>query len=186
MLIWPPAGEQFEKDRTQCVHIAHGRHGLIAQLLRACIGRRRHHCRCKKTVGLNQLGSAEIQQLDCAFGLGDQNVGRLQVQVNDQIAVCIGNGFADPYKKLQSFRDAETALIAVGVEVHPVDILHHEVRLACIGESRIEHAGDVRVVERSEDMLFAGEALGKERPCRPSRKDLQRGALHRPADHPLH
>ena len=44
----------------------------------------------RATLGLDQLGDAEIEQADLALA-GDEDVGRLQVAVNDEVRVRVAN-----------------------------------------------------------------------------------------------
>ena len=76
-------------------------------------------------------------------------------------------------------------VVAECVQVNAVDILHHEVRLPAIAHAGVQHAGDVGVLERGQDVLFAGKTVRKERPCGVEREDLQRGALQGPACDPF-
>jgi hypothetical protein len=82
------AGEQLVQDDAQRVDVRSGRQGLAPELLRAGIGR----CH-RPELGdrgrrdrIDELRHAEVQQLGHVAG-GDEDVGRLEVAVDDQVLV---------------------------------------------------------------------------------------------------
>ena len=91
--VRPPAGEQLVEQHAQRVDVGGGGHRLAAHLLGAGVlgrhqlqpGRGRRQ-RLPGHLGIEQLGDAEVEQLGHAV-LGDQDVGRLDVAVDDQVLV---------------------------------------------------------------------------------------------------
>jgi hypothetical protein len=98
--------------------------------------------------------------------------------MNDEVAVRVGDGVADVQKELQTILDRQRALVAVGVKMGAVDVLHDQVWLAAFIEPSVEHPGDVGVIERGEDVLLAGEAFYKERSGCVQGEHFQCGALN--------
>ena len=67
--------------------------------------RRSRHCRqtlCA-VIRLNDLGDPEIEQLRHTIRR-DENVGRLQVAVDDEVLVGVGNGRRKPAGKVRAVR----------------------------------------------------------------------------------
>ena len=110
--------------------------GAAENLFRARIlGRQQpvvHACQRQhrgRIAGIEQLGDAEVEQLGRAFG-GDQDVGRLEVAMHDQVLVRVLNRRADLQEQLQARAHVELLPIAITIERLAVDVLHDEVRLA--------------------------------------------------------
>jgi hypothetical protein len=94
---------------------------------------------------LNELGGSKVQQLDRAFFI-DQYIRRLQIEVNDQVAVGIRDRIADLQKQLDPLANVESLGVGILIEMNAIDVLHHEIRLAAIAEASVEHAGNVFMV----------------------------------------
>ena len=130
---------------------------------------------------LEQLRDAEVEQSHFAFG-GDENVRGLEVAMNDQLAVCVGDGVDDLQKQAQPSAQVERLAIvaraAMDVERPARDVFEREVRLAIVGEARIVESCDVRMIQRSEDRTLACHAL-----CEAGvRNDMWQLERHRPID----
>src|SRR5690606_40548290 len=54
----------------------------------------------------------------------------------------------------QSVAHVEVLLVAIRVDGFPLDVLHDDERLSVIRYSAIEKSGNVRMVERREDLPF--------------------------------
>ena len=122
---------------------------------------------------LDLLGDSEIQQPDGAI-LFDQDVRRLQVAMNDAVAVRVASRFAHRAKQLQAVLDR--ALMAVA-EVHQrpaLDVFHDEPRRAVVKASRVVETRDRGVVELCERALFGGESLAPGRRERGIPQELDR------------
>ena len=94
-----------------------------------------------------QLGDAKVEQLHGSFG-GDQNIGGLQIAVQNGVLVQILHGLADLLKDLDTAGERQALLIAVLVNRLAVDVLHHVERHAVRRIAAIQDAGDVRMVQR--------------------------------------
>src|SRR6185437_5947454 len=83
------SGQQFVEQDAQGVDVGGGGDRRLDELFRRGVGRRK---RAMLGTGdvidpvVQQLGDAEIEQLDLAVG-GDQHVGGLQVAMHDQGAM---------------------------------------------------------------------------------------------------
>jgi hypothetical protein len=86
-----------------------------------------------KPGSVEQLGDAEVEQLHLPVG-GDQDVGRLQVAVHDEMSVRVDHRIADGAEELEAALHIKSASIAVAVDGIAFDQLHREVRKPGIGE----------------------------------------------------
>jgi len=143
------------------------------------------HC----TVLVNQAGDAEVQQPHLAARV-DQDVGRLEVTVDDQAAVCLGHRLADSDEQ----RDAFIQRQARGMHVHALafDIFNRQERAAVGEDATVEQPRDARMVQPRQQFALAGEPLAQFRRGFGHRvEQLQRDLLHEAAmtafgqiDHP--
>ena len=108
-------------------------------------------------VGAEQLGDAEIEESRRAV-LGDQDVARLQIAVDDEVAVRVMHGIADAPEQGQARLHGQGVALAVLVDGHALDEIHHQVRLAAVGGAGVDQPGDVGVIEAGEDLPLTGEA----------------------------
>src|SRR5262249_55450774 len=109
-------------------------------------------------LALEQLGDAEIEQLRVA-GPVDEDVGRLDVAVDDQVGVRMGDGLENVEKEAEPLLDPEAAVPAIGVDRLALDVLEHEVGLAGCGHAGVEEPGDVGIGQTREDLALAAEPL---------------------------
>src|ERR1043166_8257985 len=72
--------------------------------------------------------------------------------MDDQSLVGKLNGFANLQEKLQTLPDVRMVLRAVSIEGDAFYVFHDEVRQALSGGAAVEHARDVGVVERRQDL----------------------------------
>ena len=112
--------------------------------------------RAASLVRSQQLCDAEIKQLDGPVP-GDEDIGGLQVAVDDEVAVCV----ADPGKNALEQRDprldAELETIAVRVDRFTLDILEHEVGQGIVDDPRIDETRDIGMIQPAE---HAGPRFG--------------------------
>lgn len=102
---------------------------------------------------IEEFGDAEVEDLGVAVG-GDEDVGGLQVAVNDQLLVSGMNGGTNLAKEMEARGGIEGAAgIEQGLAVEP---LHDEVA-AAIGDAAVQELDDVRVRESGQDLAFAEE-----------------------------
>jgi hypothetical protein len=132
--------------------------------------------RGRSEVRREHLGDAEIQQFGRSFRR-HQDVAGLDVAMNHQLLMGILNRRTHRQKKLQPCADVQIALVAVAIERQPLNVLHHEVRLAVFGASSFQQAGDIRVVQIGEDLAFGDKALSRKSPIEPAPHHLDRDHL---------
>ena len=92
------------------------------------------------------------------FLLPDQNVGGFEIPVDDSLLVGVFDGTTNSDEKLKSFLNGKLPTGAVIGHGISCDIFHHEIRSPFIGRSRIDHAGDMRMVHSGEGLSFCFEA----------------------------
>ena len=129
---------------------------------------------------LEGLGDAKVDDLRHRFSLvgHHQDVGGLQVPVNDPFLVGVMNGGADMDVKLQPLIQRELMAGCVGRDRASSDELHHEVGSPSLGLTRIEHPGDVGVFHQRQGLTFGLKATNDLAGVHPRLEDFQR-------DHPL-
>jgi hypothetical protein len=89
---------------------------------------------------------------------GDQDVGRLQVPVDDRLLVRVLDAVAHLGQELEPLGGREPMPVAVLGDREPLHVLHHEVRPALGGSPGIEHLGDGRVVHHRQGLALGLEA----------------------------
>jgi hypothetical protein len=94
-----------------------------------------------------------------AVHLDDQNVGGLEITMDDRFLVRVLHALAGLDKELQPLANLELLLIAILRDRHPRHVLHDEVRLTLGGDAGIEHLGDGRVIHDRERLAFCLKAL---------------------------
>ncbi|WLA04796.1 hypothetical protein MO329_19965 [Xanthomonas translucens] len=144
-------GEQFIQHHAQRIHIGQRGDRFAAHLLRRGVvqGERAHfgarmRIGCGAGLDSEQLGDAEVEPAHLACGV-DQDVGRLQVAMYDQVGV----GVTDHLAYLQE---------------QPQPRAHRQLQaLAMIGERLAFDIGQrqVRVLQPRQDLALAGEALAQ-------------------------
>ena len=104
---------------------------------------------------IDRLGDAEVQQLDLP-PRGDQHVARLEVAVQQQVAVRVGHRLGQLQEQRQALlhRQAHAGL----VDRSPGHVFHDEVGQAVGRAAGIEQVGDVRMVQPRERLLLEREA----------------------------
>ena len=105
---------------------------------------------------------------------GDQDVRRLQVAVDDPLAVGVLHGLADREEQVQPLAGRELLLIAVVDDRDALDQLHDEVRPAALRRAGVEDAGDVGVVHQREGLPLGLEAGDDVARVHPRLDDLER------------
>ena len=181
-IVRPLAREQFEQHDAERIDVRRGAHRIAAQLLRR--GVRRRQWTVLRVDGLRraavriveEFGDAEIEQLRFAVG-GDQNVRRLDVAMDDELAVRELHRRADIAEQRDAFFDAQLALRGVAQQRFAVDVFHREVRTSIVGDAAVEQARDVRMFETREDLPLAQETRLHRIGIHAALDDLQRGAL---------
>ena len=78
---------------------------------------------------IERAGDTEIEQ-NWRFVCTDQNVGRLQIAVDDEALMGELHGRADFLEQLQARTEIEMVVGAKAFDGNPFDMLHDEIRLA--------------------------------------------------------
>ena len=156
--------EQFVEDGAERVDVAAGVDVVAggAGLLRAHVARRaQHHAdpgehRFRVQALRDSFGYAEVD--DAGHGLavdfGDQDVGGLEVTVDDGFLVSVLYAFADFDEELQPLAHGKPVPVAVGRDGNTVDVFHGEIRAAFLGGAGVENFGDGGVVHQGECLAF--------------------------------
>ena len=79
-----------------------------------------------------------------------QNVGRLDVAMDDAFLVCVLDGLADLNEKFQARRGAEVVFVAVIGDFDAAHQFHDEIRAAGFRRARVQHLGNVRMVHQGQ------------------------------------
>jgi hypothetical protein len=174
----PHRGEQLEEHDTQRVDVGGRRHRVAGELLGGgVVGSER---RPRRGVGgaavgrVEQLGDAEVEQLHPAVA-ADQDVARLQVAMDDEVPVRVGDGVADLAEKPQPLLEVVAARSAVRDEGRAFDVFEHRVGPAVRRHAAVEDPRDPRVLETGEDLALGVETL--ELPRRLAAQHLDRHQL---------
>ena len=154
------------QHNAQRKDVSGGGHGLTPTLLGRRVQRRVHALalgvyRCAVTnVGIQQLGNAEVQQLDLAI-VAHQQIGRLQVTVHHQVAVGMGHCGAHLQHQLQALGQVQVVSGCVIQQACPLHPLHHQVRPPGVIDACVIQPRDVWVFEQRADLPLMGHALGQ-------------------------
>ena len=107
-------------------------------------------------VGVNELGDAEIEQLDLTVG-SHEHIGRLDVAMHDQVGVRVGDGLEHIEEQAHAGLEPERVMIAVGVDVLALDVLQHQVGLLHRRHTGVDEVRDMRMSEPGQDAALARE-----------------------------
>ena len=66
---------------------------------------------------------------------------------------------ADLQHQLEPLADRMCVFVAVPVDSHALDVLHHQVRTIPVGRAAVVEAGDIRMIECCGDLPLGQEAL---------------------------
>ena len=165
-LIRQPVGQQLEEDDPQGVHVGPpvDGGGVAGHLLGAHVAERAEELAGAgqagggQQVGVGGVGHAEVEHLRLA-GLIHQDVGRLEVAVDDALVVGVLHRVAHPRHQLDAGGEVEAVTVGVLVQGQAADELHGEERLAVVGEAGLVDLGDAGVVQPGQDLGLVGEAL---------------------------
>ena len=105
-------------------------------------------------AGLNQGGDPEIEQAR-RTGLIDQNIGRLDIAMNDQAVVGKLYRLADLAKQLQPCPQPKLLALAPGGDIQAPHVLHHQVGLTPRQGATVQETGDVGMTEISQHLALA-------------------------------
>ena len=116
---------------------------------------------CSAVCGRRRLGESEVDdpRHRLAVHLDDQNVGGLEVTMDDGFLVRVLHALAGLDEQLQPLADLQLLLVAILRDRQARHVLHDEVRLALGRDAGIEHLGDGRVIHDRERLPFRLKAL---------------------------
>ncbi len=129
------AGQQFVEQQSELIHIRRDRDGLAADLLGARVVRRedaRGRAGRRAVVLLvrgQQPRDPEVEEDRMAIGRHD-DVRRLDVAMDDELAMRLLQGGADVREELEALVDGQPLFVAEAIDVASLDVLHHEIRPA--------------------------------------------------------
>ena len=136
---------------------------VVAASPRICSGlaylgvSRRRHGVVGTDIFDEQLANAEVEELGRASGI-DQDVARLQVAMDDEVAMRIVDGGADREKQAQAGLDPQLVLCGIGRDPGTIDVLHDDVGETMVRRAAIEQSADVGMLEPRERLSLATEA----------------------------
>src|SRR5262249_48695023 len=107
-------------------------------------------------TAIEQFCQSKVEQLG-SFPGRNQNIRRLQVAMDYQVAMCVSDCFADPQKEAASLLRIEALLLAVGVHRAAFDIFHDEERTPIGSSAAIVEAADIRMIEIRQDLALIAE-----------------------------
>ena len=160
------ARQQQEKQRSQPVYVRCGGDGAAGHLLGRREQRRHRGSAFKREqrrgagacfIG-KELGDAEVQEFYLAV-VADQHVRRLNVPVDDQVGMGLGDCTEHVQKQLASRLDSEHMLIAIFVDGLSLHILKNQVGFPLGSHAGINQFGDVRTSQLAQNGAFALEPL---------------------------
>ena len=156
------SGKDFVEEDAEGVDVAGGGDVLAAGLLGAGVMRGHHRGQGDGGVArgmgeLDDFGDAEIEELGLAVG-GDEDVGGLDVAVDDAGVVGALDGGADFAEEAEAVVDGKVELVAELADGLSGDVLHDEVREPFGSGAGVEEGGDVVVTEGLEDAALVVEA----------------------------
>ena len=155
-------GQEHVKYEAERVYVGCRGDGLAQKLLRrSVLGSQRLGVGLSEggvAVLSEQLRNAEIEQLYGAFA-GDEDVCRLQVAMNDEMAVRVANRSKHALEQGDSCFEAKFKSIAVSVDRLTLDIFEHEVGLRIVDDPGIDEARDIGMIQPAEHSALAAESL---------------------------
>lgn len=109
----------------------------------------------------DSLGDTEIDDLDFSLPItfGDEDVGRLDIAMNDALLVGMLDRSADLHEELDSLSDVELTAVAIGRDGLAVDVLHDEVGQAFVRHPCVIHLCDVSMTHQGEGLALGREAV---------------------------
>ena len=139
--------EQLEGQRSEAPHIGGGGGRLAGELLGRGIGRRQDArftpvCRGEPS-GARIVAMPKSSSLSSPLGR-DQHVGRLEVAMDDQVAVGVRDRVARHQQEAEAILDRERALLGEEVDGLAVHALHDQVGTSVGERAAVDQPGDRR------------------------------------------
>ena len=100
----------------------------------------------RECIRVEQLGDPEVQQFDFPV-VGDQDVRRLDVAMDDQVGVGVLDGLGDIEEQPQPPLDGALIRVAILRDRLAVDVFHRQPGLAVRRRAAVYQPGDVGMVQ---------------------------------------
>ena len=97
----------------------------------------------RQALRSEQLRDAEVEQLRCALA-DDEDIGRLDVAMNHQVAMRVLHRGANLHEQLEPFAHEQGAGVAIGIDGLAVDMLHHQIGRAVVEIAAVDQTRDAR------------------------------------------
>ena len=156
------AGQQLIEHHAAGIHVGRDAQGFAGQLLgrRVRGGQRTRRCRAsgRPGIAIAELGDPEVQQLHVT-AIGHQDVGGLQVLVDHQARVRVGDRARDQHEQAQTIANRQLRIRDVLIDRTTIDVLQREIRLPAAGHARVVESGDIRMVERGQNLALGDEPV---------------------------
>jgi hypothetical protein len=163
--VGPLPGEHLEQQEPERVDVRPRVHRAPGNLL-GCGVLRRHRphalLRQRSVAGVQQLGDAEVQQLQPAL-VGDQQVRRLQVTVHHQMRMRVRHRTCRLQEQLEPRRQRQRVFGAPTIDRHAGHHFQRQERLPGRRHARIQQLRDVRMRQRGQHIALACQPLGQPR-----------------------
>src|SRR3569833_95195 len=156
-----PADQQHEQYETECVDVRGGSYRRIQELLRGGVrgGQGRTPFSRERRLALpQQCRDTEVQELHHTFP-GHEDIGGLQVTMDDQMAMCMRDCGENIEKQSNTAFQVNPMTLDIGINALTVDVFEYQVRLAARGNTGIGQVRDIRVTQLREHRAFLDEAL---------------------------
>ena len=110
-------------------------------------------CLCCGGVVIEQLGDAEVEQLDLA-GAVHQHIAGLQVAMNDEVLVRAGHRLADLDEQREAQIHIRPCAFAPRRQRFAFDLFQYQAQAAIRQGQGFDEAGDMRIVQALQRALF--------------------------------
>jgi len=163
------AGDEPVQHHAQRIDVGAGvdRLRVAHRLFRTHVGRGadRHAGHRRAGLGaparIEALGDAEVDHLDqhLALVVGDQQVARLEVAVDDPFLVRVLDALADLQEQFEPVCEVHAAAVAELDQGQARHVLHREEQPALLGGADVQNLRDVRMLHAREQGAFAAETV---------------------------
>ena len=155
-------GSELVKNEPQRVDVGEDADRCSAQLLRGRV-RGSHHLHPCRLVGRAEstfelFGDAEIEELGRPLRC-HQNVGWLEIAMDNRVPVRVGHRFAHRAKKAHAGANPQCMVAAVRCEGYSIHILHREPGRPIGERVRVVQTRDVGMIELREVSLLAHKSF---------------------------